>query len=66
MPSSLTFPDDADLLAVAAGEEHSEELQKHLEECSSCWMRLDQFRSEVELFRQRGSFVKRVGATGRR
>jgi len=30
MPSSLTCPDDADLLAVAAGEEPSEELQKHL------------------------------------
>src|SRR6516165_4453777 len=64
MPSSLTCPGDADLLAVAAGEEPSEELQKHLEECRSCSVRLDRFRSEFELFRQKGSFVKRVGATG--
>ena len=62
MPSSLTCPDDADLLAVAAGEEPSEELQKHLEECSSCSVRLDRFRSEFELFRQKGSFVNPFSA----
>jgi hypothetical protein len=52
MTSSLTCREDAELLAVAAGEEPSEELRKHLDECPSCSARLARYRAEVELFRQ--------------
>jgi hypothetical protein len=41
MPSSPTCPDDADLLAVAAGEEPSAELRAHLAVCPHCPGRLE-------------------------
>ena len=52
MPSSLTCPDDAELLAVAAGEEPSAELREHLADCSSCRSRLERFRAELALLRE--------------
>jgi serine/threonine protein kinase len=52
MPSSLTCPDDGELLAVAAGEAPSAELRKHLAECPECRARQEQFQAELAVFRQ--------------
>jgi predicted Ser/Thr protein kinase len=52
MPSTATCPDEAELLAVAAGERPSAELQLHLASCSKCRERLEQFQSELSLLRE--------------
>jgi hypothetical protein len=52
MPSSLTCPSEEELLAVAAGEEPSDELRRHLAECPSCRERLEQLQAERALLRK--------------
>jgi eukaryotic-like serine/threonine-protein kinase len=52
MPSSLTCPDDAELLAVASGESISEGLRTHLGDCSKCRERLERFQAELALLRE--------------
>jgi serine/threonine protein kinase len=51
MPSSLTHPEDPELLAVAAGEEPSEALRAHLAACGRCREQVEQYKVEMELFR---------------
>jgi len=53
MPSSLTCPAEAELLAVAAGEEPSEELRAHLSRCPTCPGRLEQLKAELAALRER-------------
>jgi hypothetical protein len=52
MPSSLTCPEEPELLAVAAGEEPSEELRMHFAGCPLCRERLGQLNIEVAMFRE--------------
>jgi predicted Ser/Thr protein kinase len=52
MTSSLTCPDDAELLAIAAGEEPPAELQRHLDGCPRCGARLERYKAEVAAFRE--------------
>src|SRR3954471_17299684 len=52
MPSSLTCPEEAELLAVTAGEEPSDELRMHLSGCPLCLERLGQLNLEVAMFRE--------------
>jgi hypothetical protein len=47
MPSSLTCPEEAELLAVAAGEEASHELRMHLAGCPLCRERLGQLAAAI-------------------
>ena len=51
MPSSLTCPEDPELLAVASGEEPSEAFRAHLAGCSRCREQVDRYRVEMELLR---------------
>jgi Protein kinase domain/Domain of unknown function (DUF4384) len=51
MPSSLTCPDDAELLALAAGDPPSAEMRSHLDECASCRARLGRFQAELAQLR---------------
>ena len=53
MPSSLTCPDDAELLAAAAGERMGEEVRSHLDQCSGCRERLEQIKAELALLQHR-------------
>ncbi len=53
MPSSLTCPDDAELLAAAAGELMGEGLQAHLGQCTRCRNRLEQIEAELALLHGR-------------
>jgi hypothetical protein len=55
MPSVQACPEEAELLAVAAGEVPSETLKAHLADCSRCRERLGQIRSELALLRDRPS-----------
>ncbi len=52
MPSSLTCPEEAELLAVAAGEEPRDELRMHLSGCPLCRERLGQLNLEIAMFRE--------------
>jgi predicted Ser/Thr protein kinase len=59
MPSSLTCPEEAELLALAMGDPVPAEVTAHLAGCASCQTRLEQFKAEVALLRadpQAGSF----------
>ena len=59
MPSSLTCPDDAELLALAMGDPVPAEVTAHVAGCPSCQSRLEQLKAEVALLRadqQEGSF----------
>jgi predicted Ser/Thr protein kinase len=47
----LSCPDEAVLLAAAAGEPLSPELRQHLADCESCRDRLEQIKIELELLR---------------
>ena len=47
MPSSLTCPEDPELLAVAAGEEPADELREHVDGCRECQTRLGRCKAEV-------------------
>jgi predicted Ser/Thr protein kinase len=51
MTPGLSCPDEAVLLAAAAGEPLSPELRQHLAECASCRDRLEQMKIELELLR---------------
>ena len=51
MPSSLTCPEDHELLALAAGEEPPEELRAHLAGCSRCREQVEQYRVQMRLLR---------------
>ena len=51
MPSSLTCPEEAELLALAMGEPVPAEVAAHLAECPSCQSRLEQLKAEVALLR---------------
>jgi len=53
MPSSPTCPDDAELLAAAAGEPMLEEVRSHLDQCLACRERLEQIRAELALLQHR-------------
>jgi hypothetical protein len=55
MPSSLTCPDDAELLAVASGDELSPGQRGHLADCSRCRERLERFHAGVGLLRPAAS-----------
>ncbi len=65
MPSSLTCPEDAELLAVAAGEEPSETLQAHLNDCARCRERLGHVRSELSLLRESPPSAPLAASTAR-
>ena len=51
MPSSLTCPEDAELLALAMGEPVPAEVTAHLAGCASCQARLDRFQADVAILR---------------
>jgi hypothetical protein len=53
MPSSPTCPNEAELLALAAGEEPAPGLGAHLAECPWCRERLEQLNAEVAVLRRR-------------
>jgi hypothetical protein len=63
MPSSLTCPDDAELLAVASGDPPSAELEAHLANCPICPERLELLRAEVGQLRGRLSVVPLIPST---
>ena len=65
MPSSLTCPDDAELLAVASGDEPSPALRGHLADCSKCRERLEHFHAGVGLLRRAASQAGPAGSTAR-
>jgi predicted Ser/Thr protein kinase len=52
MTSSLTCPDDAELLAVVAGEVPSDELRQHLDRCPMCAARRERLRADLAAFRE--------------
>jgi hypothetical protein len=52
MPSSLTCPEEAELLAVAAGEEASNELRMHLAGCPLCRERLGRLAADIAMLKQ--------------
>jgi predicted Ser/Thr protein kinase len=52
MPSILTCPDDAELLAAAGGEQLSAELQEHLAQCPRCPERVNRYRGEMAALRE--------------
>jgi hypothetical protein len=52
MPSTATCPEDVELLAAAAGDDPSEDVRRHLADCSRCRERLERFRAEVGLLRR--------------
>ena len=51
MPSSLTCPDETELLALAMGEPVPAEVDAHLAGCASCQTRLERLKAEVALLR---------------
>jgi anti-sigma factor RsiW len=51
MPSILTCPDEAELLAVAAGDEVSDDVRRHLEQCPRCPELVQHYRSLVAVLR---------------
>ncbi len=51
MASILKCPDEAELLAVAAGDEVPDELRRHLDQCSHCSELVGQYRSLVGAMR---------------
>ena len=51
MPSSLTCPEEAELLALAMGDPVPAEVAAHVAECASCQSRLEQLKAEVALLR---------------
>ena len=63
MPSSLTCPEEAELLAVAAGEEPPDELRMHLSGCPHCRERLGQLDLEVAMFRENAQLNEGPPAT---
>jgi predicted Ser/Thr protein kinase len=63
MDSTLTCPDEAELLAVATGESISQELRAHLADCSNCRVRLEQFQAEVLLLREQPAEPRLAPAT---
>jgi hypothetical protein len=52
MPSSLTCPEEAELLAVAAGEDPSVELRMHLSGCPLCRELLGKLEFDIALLKQ--------------
>jgi predicted Ser/Thr protein kinase len=52
MATSLMCPDETELLALAAGEEPSEELRAHLSGCPACRGRLEQLKVELATLRE--------------
>jgi anti-sigma factor RsiW len=52
MRSSLTCPDEADLLAAADGEPIPDELHAHLAGCPACAGRLEQIKAEIARLRE--------------
>jgi hypothetical protein len=54
MTSIRPCPDEVDLLAVAAGDEPSEQDLGHLAVCGDCRRRVDRMRAELALLRQGG------------
>ncbi len=54
MPSSLTCPEEAELLALAMGDPVPAEVTAHVAGCPSCQSRLEQLKAEVALFRAGG------------
>jgi predicted Ser/Thr protein kinase len=63
MPSGPICPGDAELLAVAAGDEPPPDLRAHLADCSRCRERLDRFGAEVALLQSRLPEAPRVPST---
>jgi hypothetical protein len=61
MPSSLTCPEEAELLALAMGDPAAAEVTAHLAGCASCQSRLERLKADVELLRadrQEASFSR--------
>jgi len=52
MATTLVCPEEAELLALAAGEEPSEELRAHLSRCPTCPGRLEQLKAELAELRE--------------
>jgi predicted Ser/Thr protein kinase len=51
MPSSLTCPEEPELLAVAAGDEPRAELRNHLAGCSQCRDQVERYQVQMEQLR---------------
>ncbi len=51
MPSILTCPDEAELLAVAAGDEVSDDVRQHLDQCPRCPELVQHYRALVVALR---------------
>ncbi len=51
MPSTLTCPDEAELLPLAMGDPVADEVIAHLAGCLACQSRLEILKAEVALLR---------------
>jgi serine/threonine protein kinase len=52
MPLHPTCPKDPELLGAAVGEELSEALRAHLQECARCRAQVEQYRAQMQLLRE--------------